>query len=788
MMSPLDRKLLRDLWRMKGQAIAIASVIATGVMLLVMMSGVVTSLSETRRAYYERNRLAHVFAPVKRAPLHVIRDLADLPGVTAAEGRVTGSALISLPSLELPLRATAVSLPDLGEPRLNAIHLTDGRQISHDKPDEIILLNSFARAHNLTPGDALSATMNGAKRTFRIVGLAQSPEYLYSVAPGEMISDDSRFGVIWMSQTALSAAYDMQGAFNEALLSLGPRTSLQEILDRVDMVLDPYGGLGAYGLKDQTSNRFISEEIVGMEGSSRVVPPIFLAVAAFLLNIVISRMVQSEREQIGLIKAFGYTNWEVGLHYFKFVLVIAIGGAVAGCLSGIALGRGMMSLYLTYYKFPILVFELDPASFVTAFLISILAASAGGLFVLRSVFALTPAVAMRPPAPDDYSRTGRFGALFESLLDQPSRMVLRRITRQPGRMLGALVGIACGMALSVSMISLLAGFDKTMNLTFSVMDRSDVTVTFTHALGQKAVHELQSLPGVLQVEPERSVSALLRNGLRSYRGSIEGLTDAPHLKRAIAKDLSPIALGDQGIVLSKALAKTLDITPGEMLTVEILEGRRPILKIPVANFAESLLGSPAYMRIDALNKVLKEPLRISTAYLRIDSNQADQIFKALKDRPNVAGVSLKSDARAALQKMMNTGAGSMRFVMVAIAAIITFGIVYNAARIAYAERLRDLASLRVMGFTRSEAAFVLLGELAVITLAALPLGSLMGYYLNYSIAEGFSTDLYQIPTIFSPASYGTAALAVLIAAFLSGWLVKRDIDRADLVSALKIRE
>jgi len=787
-MSPLNQKLARDLWRMKGQAIAIAAVIATGVMLLVMMSGVVTSLSETKRTYYERNRLADIFAPVKRAPLHVIRDLAALPGISAAEGRVTGSALISLPGLALPLRASAVSLPDDGKPRLNEIHLTDGRRISRDNADEILLLESFAKAHGLTPGDHLSATMNGARRSFLIVGLAQSPEFLYSVAPGEMISDDSRFGVIWMSQTALSAAYDMQGAFNEAILSLGRSNNLADIIDRIDRILDPYGGLGAYGLKDQTSNRFIVEEIKGMESSSRVVPPIFLAVAAFLLNIVISRMVQAEREQIGLIKAFGYNNWEVGGHYFKFVLMIAIGGALIGCLGGIALGRGMLTMYQTYYKFPILVFQLEPAAFVTAFATSILAASAGGLLVLRTVFALTPAVAMRPPAPADYSRSGRLGASLNRLLDQPSRMILRRLTRQPGRMLGSLAGISAGMALSVSMISLLAGFDKTMDLTFNIMDRSEVTVTFTHPLANRTIHELESIPGILQVEPERSVAAVMRHGLNTYRGGITGLINDPTLKRAVARDLSPIPLGPQGIVLSKALAKTLDITPGESLTVEILEGRRPTLSIPVANIAESLLGSPAYMQLDALNRELKEPLRISTAYLRIDTQQKDRIFKQLKDRPYVAGVSLKSDARAALQKMMDTGAGSTRYVMMAIAAIITFGIVYNAARIAYAERLRDLASLRVMGFTRAEAAFVLLGELGVITLAALPLGSLLGYYLVYAMAEGFSTDLYQIPIIFSPASYGTAALAVLSAAIFSGWLVKRDIDRADLVSALKIRE
>ena len=787
-MTPLNRKLLRDLWRMKGQALAIAAVIATGVALLIMMSGVINSLSETRRAYYERNRLAHVFAPVKRAPLHILKDLAEIPGVSAVEGRVTGSALISLPTLELPLRATAVSLPDRHEARLNAIHLTDGRRINRDNPDEIILLNSFAKAHDLAPGDRLSATMNGATRIFQIVGLAQSPEFLYSVAPGELISDDSRFGVIWMSQTALSAAYNMQGAFNEALLALGHNSNLEETLDRVDRILASYGGLGAYGLKDQTSNRFVSEEISGMRSSARIVPPVFLAVAAFLLNIVISRMVQAEREQIGLIKAFGYTNREVGLHYFKFVLMIAIFGAILGCFGGIALGRAMMDLYIIYYKFPILVFRLDPPSFATAFITSILAASAGGLFVLRHVFTLTPAVAMRPPAPADYSQTGRIGRSLNRLLDQPSRMILRRITRQPGRMIGAWVGIACGMALSVSMISLLAGFDQTMTFTFAIMDRSQVSVTFTHPLSIQAVHEMESIPGILQVEPERSVSARFRHGLHSYRGGINALIPNPKLKRAIARNYAPIPLGDQGIILSTALARTLHITPGEILTVEILEGHRPTLQIPVANIAESLFGAPAYMRLGSLNAMLHEPLRISTAYLRIDTNKADAIFKALKSRPYIAGVSLKSDARAAFQKMMDEGAGSMRFILVALAAIITFGIVYNAARIAYAERLRDLASLRVMGFTRGEAAFVLLGELGAITLAALPLGSAMGYYLTFTIAEGFSTDLYQIPTIFTPSSYGIATLAVLLAAMASGWLVKRDIDRADLVSALKIRE
>lgn len=787
-MSPLDRKLLRDLWRIKGQGIAIGAVIGVGVLMLVMMTGLVTSLDETRKTYYERYRLADIFAPVTRAPDRLIADLAAIPGVSAAEGRVTGSALINIPGLDLPMQARTVSLPDFGEPRLNDVYLSAGRRLDSDRANEVLLLEGFAKAHGLEPGDTLSATMHGAKRTFRIVGLARSPEFLYTTPPGELAPDDSRFGVIWMSRTALSAAYDMGGAFNQALLSMGRNAEQAAVLDAVDRVLDANGGLGAYGLEDHESNRFISEEIDGLRVMSTGVPPIFLAVAAFLLYMVVSRMVQSERVQIGLMKAFGYTNAEVGAHYFKLILAIAMGGALAGCLIGIAAGRVLVDVYLEYFRFPFLVFQLDPKSFVIGFGVSVLAASAGGLVVLRGVFALTPATAMRPPAPQDYSRSGRIGRSFNKLLDQPSRMVIRRLTRQPGRMAGAVVGIASGMALSVAMISILSGFDRTIDLTFTVVDRSDVTVTFTEAMPGKTILELKRMPGIIEVEPVRIVPAVLRNGRKTYRGAINGLVTHPRLNRAIDQDVTTISMRQEGVILASALADILDITPGETLTVDVREGRQPVFNIPVIGIAETLLGSPAFMELGALNRVLREPNRVSGAYLRIDAAQSDQIYRQLKDMPTVAGVSLKTDARIAFQKLMDNSAGAMRYIMAAIAAIITFGVVYNAARIAYAERARDLASLRVIGFTKGETAFVLLGELAAVTLLALPLGSILGYFLSFGIAAGFSTDLYQIPAIFTPESYGTAVLAVVIAAVTSGWLVKRDIDRADLIIALKTGE
>ncbi|MFC4214805.1 ABC transporter permease [Pseudophaeobacter arcticus] len=787
-MSPLDRKLLRDLWRIKGQALAIGMVIAVGVMMLVMMTGLVASLGETREAYYQRYRLVDAFVPVKRAPERLASQLAQISGVAAVETRVTGRALIDLPDQSLPVQAQALSLPERRRPALNDIYLTHGRFPALGRTEEIVLLQSFAKAHDMLPGDTLAATMNGSRRQFKITGLAQSPEFLYVTAPGELVPDDARFGVIWMHRSGLAAAYDLEGAFNEALLGLTRGANVEAILDHGDRLMAPYGGSGGYPLADQFSNRFISEEISGLAAASKGVPPIFLAVAAFLLYIVISRMVQAEREEIGLMKAFGYTNFEVGSHYFKLILAIALGGALIGCLAGIASGRAMVGIYSLYFKFPFLVFRLDPASFVTGVTVSVVSASAGGLLVLRQVFALTPASAMRPPAPPDYSRARGLGKTLAALLDQPSRMVLRRLTRQPVRMAGAMIGIACGMGLSVAMITIYAGFDRTIDLTFSVVDRSDVSVSFTQPVSDKALFELRRIVGVSRAEPVRHVPVVLRNGVHSYRSAITGMPQDPVLNRALDEKTAAIDMPKSGVVLSSVLAEILHIKAGEMLTIEVREGRQPVLQIPVASVAQALLGAPAYMDLTALNQVLREPRRVTGAYLTIDAARADAIYETLQDMPTVAGVSLKEEAREAFMVVMNTGAGAMRYVMGAIAFVITFGIVYNAARIAYAERTRDLASLRVIGFSRGEAAFVLLGELAVVTLIALPVGALLGYYLSFGIAAGFSTDLYQIPAVFDPVSYGQAMLVVLTAAVVSGWLVKRDLDRSDLIDALKTRE
>lgn len=787
-MTPLHAKLMRDLWRIKAQASAIVVVIAIGVALQIMMSGFVSSLTLTRDAYYQRHQLADIFAPVVRAPNAVAGRLNDISGVRRIETRLSGMASAHVSTRAFSISMQVLSLPLHGQRHLNEVRLTQGRLPDPQRPNEVLLLDSFATAHQITPGAILDVTLNGARRKFQVVGTAQSPEFIYFAAPGEFIPDDARFGVAWMSRPALAAALDMEGAFNEVLVSLQRDANKVAVIDQLDRLLDPYGAPGAFGLEDFTSDRFLSEEISGLEVTARTVPPVFMLVAAFLLYVVTSRMITSEREEIGLVRAFGYSKREVAGHYMQLALFIAVMGAALGCLLGVLLGRAMVPIYTTYYKLPFLIFRIEAASFVSGLLLSICVASLGGLLSLRAIFRLTPAEAMRPPTPPDFSHSISFKSGPVSVLDQPTRMVLRRLLRAPWRMLGAVIGIAAGMALSLSMLIIYEGFDEAIDQTFNVVDRSDATVSFVQNAPMRAVYDLQGIEGVSYVEPVRFVPVVFQNGLRRYKGAITGLRANPILNRALDTDLQPITLPERGIVLSKPLADILDVSIGDQLTLDIREGHRDRVTTQVSGIADSLLGSPAFMDLAALGRQINDADRISAAYISIHDGWETDVYAALKDSPAVAGISLRSEAEAGFQKVMDEGAGSARFIMGVMAFAITFGIVYNVARVAQDESARDLASLRVMGFRHSEAAFVLLGELAFVTLAALPLGLLLGAGLSHVIARGFSTDLYQIPVVYAPTAYGYAILVVVAAAAVSGWLVQRRLRTSDITLALKTRE
>ena len=788
MISCLDKKLLRDLQRLWGQSLAIALVIGAGVATVVLSMGTYQSLSETREVYYERYRLPHVFAFVKRAPETLTERISQIPGVARLQTRIVESVLLDIPKIDEPVRGQIVSLPETHEPALNNLAVSQGRWIEPDNPDEIMINEAFAEAHNFHPGNTITATINGNKRTLKIVGIALSPEFVYVIGPGDLFPDNKRFGIIWMGETALEAAYDLKEAFNDLSLTLTRDAVQADVIDQLDTILEPYGGTGAYGREDQVSDTFVRSELAQLKNMATILPPIFLGVAAFLFNVVIKRTIDTEREQIGLLKAFGYTNLDVGWHYMKFVLAITMLGAVIGLSAGVWLGRGLTEMYTEYYRFPLLYYKLSAAVLFGAVSVAMMSSGLGALQAIASAVNLAPAVAMQPAPPTLYhaSPLEKLGAL--KALSVTSRMIIRHVTRWPVRASLTILGMAFACALLVMSNFFMDSVNEMINSFFFRTQRQDVTLQFADERNASIKHELAHLPGVLQTEIRRSVAVRLTHRYRSERAAIIGIDPNSDLSGLNDSEGLPVNLPPTGLILSDKMAELLDTRTGDIIDVEVMEGKRPHTSIPVTLVVTEYIGTMVYMNRAALHALMQEAPSGNTAYLKVDALKTSKLYKDLKQKPIVTSVSLKAAALETFQTMLNETFVMMVTIYIAFASIITIGVVYNSARISLAERARELASLRVMGFYKREVAYILLGELGWLVLCALPLGAAIGYSLAFFIATKFSTDLYRLPLVLEHSTIGLAVSVVLLCAAATALVVARRISHLDLVSVLKTRE
>lgn len=788
MIAPLDRKLLRDAWHLKGQALSISMVIGAGVAMFIMYLSTFSSLRLTQETYYERFRFAHVFAGLTRAPIAVRERVAGIPGVARVDTRVVVDVTLDVPALSEPASGRLIGIAIPHEPMLNDVFLRRGRFPSVGRPDEVLVSEAFAIRRALGPGDRVGAIINGRRRELEIVGIGLSPEYVFNIRPGEIFPDDSRFGVFWMHGRSLAAAFNMEGGFNNLALTLLPDAVEPDVIARLDQALATYGGFGAIPRALQTSHWFLDNEIAQLQGVGLILPIVFLAVAAFLLNVVLTRIVSIQREQIAALKALGYTNVELAWHYTKLSLLIGAAGAVIGTAAGSWLGSGMTSMYNDLFRFPTLQYGLPAAVVAEGVAVSFVAAILGALNAVRMAVMLPPAEAMRPEPPARYHRSWLERAGLATWMSAPVRMVLRNVGRHPIRAATSVIGIAAAVAMLVLGTFFLDSIGVLMDVQFNVMQRQDITVTFVLPASARALHEIRRLPGVLYAEPIRAVPVRLRAAQRSRIVSISGLAAAPELNRVIDVHAGAVRLPPDGLVLSLKLAEVLDAGPGDLVTVEVLDGRRPSRQIRVAGIVEEYMGTSAYMQIDALRRLLYEGDTVSGAFLKVDQSQVEPLYRRLKTTPFVAGVSLKRAAIESFQKTLADSFYIMIFFNLLFSGVIAFGVVYNAARVALSERSRELASLRVLGFTRGEISFILLGELAVVTIMAVPIGLVLGYMFAALLVAAFNTELYRFPLVVSARTFAFAATAVLVAATLSGLAVRRRLDHLDLVAVLKTRE
>ena len=784
-MRRLDLKLLRDFWALKAQAVAIALVMGSGAATLILSLSTVDSLRSEQAAYYDRHHFAHVFTRLKRAPDAMTPRVAAIPGVAQAQCRVVVEVTLDLPGMTVPAVGRLISLEADPTQGLNRLHLRRGRFPERFARNEAVVSEAFAAAHALEPGDSVRAIINGRLQHLRIVGLALSPEYIYQIRPGEFVPDDKRFGVFWLDRKELASAYGLEGAFNDIALTLERGADERDVIERLDALTAAYGGQGAHGRSEQVSHRLVTDELSQLRAMASIPPGIFLAVTAFLLNVVISRLVQTQREQIAILKAFGYTTGEVAGHYLKLVAVMVVVGLALGIAAGAWLGRDLAQLYGRFFRFPELHYQLRPSLVLLASGISAGAAIIGAIAAVRRAASLAPAQGMRPEEPAHFRRllVERLG--IQRFVGRIPRMIFRQLERKPVTTLLSILGVAAAIAIVV--LGSFAGdiVDVAIDLQFFGVQRYDVRVAFVEPAAPRVVHEVRQLPGVMAAEPFRAVPVRMRAGHRSRRLALLGLAAGAELMRPLDSNWREAFLPPAGLVLSRALAELLRVSVGDEVEVDVLDGKRPSFFAPIAQLVDDVSGMSAYIEHTALARLLGESTVASGAFLRVDEDREAELFTALKESPRVGVVSTRRAALATFRAMMAENILRMRIINVVFASIIAFGVVYNAARISLAERSRELATLRVIGFGRNEISLIFLGEIAVLTVLAIPFGILLGRGFAALAVMALETESQRFSLVVNPSTYAFAVLTVLVAAVVSSLFVRRRLDQLDLLAVLK---
>ncbi|HEU4457105.1 MAG TPA: ABC transporter permease [Longimicrobium sp.] len=786
-MNALDRKLFRDVRRLRGPMTALAAVVAAGIALFVALRSMHAYLLDAQARYYADARFADVFVHLARSPAPLARRLAALPGVAAVHVRIVEDATLDVPGLAEPATGRLVGVPVPRRRILNDLVVRRGGWPA--AAAEVLVSEAFASANRLAPGDSLGAVIGGRWRRLRIAGVAISPEFVYEIrGGGEVFPDNRRFGVVWMGEEALAGALGMRGAFNDAALSLAPGASEPAVLVRLDRLLDRHGGQGAYGRDDHVSHRFVADEIAETAVTSVLIPGIFLAVTAFLLHVVLARLVAMQRDQVAVLRAFGYTRAAVGVHYLKLAALPAAAGAAAGTALGAWLAGRIAAIYTRFYQFPAAGYRQDPWIVAAAVAIGCGAALLGAAGSAWRAASLPPAEAMRPEAPARF-RPGVMERLrLRRLVPPAARIIVRNLERRPARAATTVVGMALAVGMVVASAFIFDAIDFLRDAQFYHAMREDVTVVFETPRSAGAAHEITRLPGVLRADHFRSVPVRLRFGHRAERTSLLGLPASGELHRVVGSDLRPRRPPHAGVLLTDELAGMLGAAPGDTVEVEVLEEDRPVRRAVIGATVDEAIGTAAYMEAGALHRLLREGPSLSGAWLRTDAARSGEVYAALKRMPAVGVVSVREASLQGFGRTIDESFRASVYVLIAFACVLAVGIVYNGARVALSERGHELASLRVLGFTRGEVAAMLLGEQAALTLAAIPLGFLFGRLLCMLITLRFSSGLFRIPLVIDRSTYLFAAIVVALAAAASSALVRRRIDRLDLVEVLKTRE
>ncbi len=792
-MNVLDRKLLRELHASKGLLFATTSLIAVGVMCFIYMRISHRNLRMEQAQYYAQGRLADFWIDVKKVPLAELDALIALPGISEIRPRIQFFVTVDLDRVREPINGQVLSVPDRWQPMINDLILKRGSYFTESRRNEVIVNDAFAREHKLFPGQIIHLILNNQRQELFIIGTAVSPEFVYLVGPGSITPDPQHFGVFYLKQSFAEEVFDMDGAANQIVGKLSPevRDDPDPLLRRAEAILDPYGVYNTIAQKDHPPCRYLADEIRGLGVFASIMPTIFLIVAALVLNILMSRLIDQQQVIIGTLKGLGYANAQIFLHYLKFAATVGLLGATLGCLGGYGMSEFVTRLYRTIFEFPDLPNRFEPTIYLIGIVISLACSLGGAVHGARLALKLQPAQAMRvkPPTQGKTVWLERIGFLWKRF-SFGWRMVLRNLIRNRLRTAVGLFAAAMGAGLMITGFILYNATGYLISFQFELISRSDIDLKLEKERSLDVLNESRRLPGVDFAEPTLDVACEFIHGPYRRKGGLTGLI--PNAKLTIPRNVNadPIRVPTSGVAMTRKLAEILHLESGDTFTAIPVKGLKQAVDLKVAEISDSFLGLGVYTDLEYLSRLISEETVVTGVQLKISSANGEkyELYRQLKQMPALQAVNARLDN---LRNLTETLVNMQRIfigLFTLFAGVIFFSSLLNTSLIGLAERRRELATLRVLGYGPFEIGGLFLRESMMVAIIGTTLGLPLGIALCHWIAHIYNTDLFRFPIILPPIVFiGTYTVGIIFG-LLAHAVVQHEIVKFDWLDALKVKE
>ena len=782
-MKKLDVRLLRLIKHNKGQFISLAVMVVLALTIYVSFSMVADNLNDSIFAYYEETHFGDIFIDVVKVPSSAVDKLLSIEGVESAEGRVSEDVPLRVEDPNEKVRVRIVSLPK--EEGLNSAYLLKGK-ISLDDSKAAMVLQQFADARGIVSGDKIVPYIAGREYPLEVSGIVGSPEYIYLMENEQsLVPAPEKFGVVYVTEDFAQSILGYQGSYNEVMVKIkeGYSRQIDSIADEIEDELDRYGVRQIIKRENQLSHSMMMQEVEQLEVMATAITLLFLIVAAVIINVMLARIVKKDRMSIGVMKALGYNNLHIVIHYTKFALMIGLVGSILGILLSIPLSSAFTNLYILYMNIPMFEMKVYPSYFIYGIILTSIFCIVSGLMGARSVLKILPADAMKAESPKTGGRIWleRVKPIW-SRISFSTKMVIRNILRNKKRALFLLIGIALTYSITMVPIFMSSVWTNLFTLQYGEFQTMDYNIDFSAAMNTQVVKELSQLVETDHIEPKTEIPFELRNGWKKKVVGVIGLPRDTVFYHFKSLDGHEINLPKSGIVLSENLAKSLNVNVGDEILIKNFLPDKEDKLMRVKGITVQYLGANAYMDIEAMGDLLGEKETITGAIIQ----SQDEVVSKLQNVKNIRQIQSIQDMKNSFLEFMDMMIYSVG-VLVVFGGILGFAIVYNVTIISIGERTMEFSSLRVLGFDKKEIYKMITKENSIITFLGILLGIPIGYSMCQGIAVSLSTDIYTIPLILEPFSYVITAFATVCFVALAQLATIRKIYHLNFMEALKNR-